>query len=175
MIFLKGRDLFFNGNRESLEKAIPYFKKAIEYDNEFALAYADIAIAYYYLDIFLADKKYSDSINNYSDKALLFNPKLPQALIAKAYFYMHYAEYELAIPYLEMALKYNPNSAQVINTLTDFYTNYIPNTEKYLEYALMGIRLDIASHDSVTASFIYLHVSNALIQTGFVMEAQNLY
>jgi tetratricopeptide (TPR) repeat protein len=59
----------------------------------------------------------------------------------------------------------------VINTLADFYTRAIPNTEKYLEYALKGIRLDIGAQDSATASFTYLHVSNAFIQSGFVDEA----
>ncbi len=77
-----------------------------------------------------------------------------------------------ALPHLEKALEYNPNSALVINILSDFYTRYVPNTEKYLEYALKGIRLDIASNDSTTASFIYLHVSNAFIQSGFVEEAE---
>jgi tetratricopeptide (TPR) repeat protein len=81
-------------------------------------------------------------------------------------------EYELAVPYLEKALEYNPNSAWVINLLSDFYTSYVPNTAKYLEYALKGIRLDIAANDSITTSYIYLHVSNAFIQTGFVNEAE---
>ncbi|MBE9511381.1 MAG: AraC family transcriptional regulator, partial [Bacteroidetes bacterium] len=56
--------------------------------------------------------------------------------------------------------------------LSDFYANYIPDTEKYLEYALKGIRLDIAANDSITASFIYLHVSNAFLQSGFINEAE---
>jgi len=37
---------------------------------------------------------------------------------------------------------------------------------------LKGIRLDIAANDSASASFIYLHVSNALMQTGFINEAE---
>ena len=60
----------------------------------------------------------------------------------------------------------------MIGFLSDFYVNHVPDTEKYLEYALKGIRLDINSHDSITASFIYLHVSNAFIQSGFVDEAE---
>ena len=170
--FLKGLDLLYKGSRESLEEAITYFKKAIEHDNEFARAYADIAIAYYFLDINQVEKKYSVQINNNADKALLFDSQLPQSLIAKAMFYMNNEENELAVSYLETALQYNPNSALVINILSDFYTNYIPNTEKYLEYALKGIRLDIAAHDSITASFIYLHLSNAFIQSGFINEAE---
>ena len=169
--FLVGLELFHKGDSESIQKAIIYFKKAIVEDNEFARAYADVAIAYYFLDAYQTEKQYSVEINNYADKALLLDSKLPQSLIAKALDYMHSGENELAIPYLEKASEYNPNSALVINILSDFYTNYVPNTEKYLEYALKGISLDIASHDSVTASYIFLHVSNAFIQTGFIDEA----
>ncbi len=170
--FLKGLDLLYKGNGESLEEAISWFTKATEQDNEFARAHAGIAIAYYFLDALRVEKKYSEQINNYADKALLLDPKLPQSLIAKALFFMNSGENELAVPYLEKALEYNPNSALVINILSDFYTSSIPNTEKYLEYALKGIRLDIAAHDSITASFIFLHVSNAFIQTGFIDEAE---
>jgi len=103
---------------------------------------------------------------------LLFDSKSPQSLIAKALHYMNNGENELAITYLEKALEYNPNSARVINYLSDFYANYVPNTKKYLEYALKGIQLDIASNDSTTASYIYLHVSNAFIQSGFIKESE---
>jgi len=170
--FLKGLDLLYEGTHESLLAAIPYFEKAIEQDNEFANAYADLAMTYFFLDIYSVEKKYADQINSNADKALLFDSELEQSLIAKALYYMYTKEYSLAVPYLEKALEYNPNSAMVINTLADFYTNVIPNTEKYLEYALKGIRLDIAAQDSVTASYTFLHVSNALIQSGFTNEAE---
>jgi len=170
--FLKGLDLFFKGNAESLEESIVWFKKAIERDNTFARAYADIAMAYYYLDLLPAEKQYSEQIGYYADKALLLDSKLAQALIAKAMSFMNAGENEQALPYLEKALKYNPNSSLVINMLSDFYVNHMPDTEKYLEYALLGIQLDIAAHDSVATSFIYLHVSNAFVQSGFVDEAE---
>ncbi len=170
--FLKGLDLLNKGSRDNLEDAINYFKKAIEHDNEFARAYADIAIAYYLLDIYQAEKKYSVQINNNADKALLFDSQLPQSLIAKALFYINNGEHELAVSYLEKALQYNPNSALVIGFLADYYVNHNPNTEKYLEYALKGIRLDITAYDSLTTSIIYLHLSNAFIQSGFLNEAE---
>jgi len=174
--FLKGLDLLYagmvSGNQDQFQEAITFFTKALEQDNEFARAYADIAIAYFLLDANQVDKKYSVQINNYADNALLYDSKLPQSLIAKAFFHINNKEYELAVPYLEKALDYNPNSALVINLLSDFYTNYIPDTEKYLEYAVKGIGLDIAANDSITASFIYLHLSNAFLQSGFVNEAE---
>ena len=169
--FLKGQNQYVIGNTESLNEAIKYFNKAIELDEQFALAHAGLAMSYYYLDIFREDKRYTDQINSHSDKALLYDPKLAESLMAKAMYYMHTQEYNLVVPYLERALEYNPNSAFVINTLSDFYANVRPNTEKYLEYALKGIQLNEAANDSVMNSYIYLHLSNSLIQTGFVDEA----
>ena len=91
--------------------------------------------------------------------------------MAKAIAYMSKREYEAAVPYLEKALEYNPNSVAVIGALSDFYALYVPNTGKYLQYALKGVQLDIASMDSATASYTYLRLGNALIQNGFVDEA----
>jgi len=170
-LFLKGRDLLNRGGHDNLMKAIPYFEKAIEQDNEFALAYADAALTYYYLDIFKTEKKYGSEISKYADQALLFDSKLAESLLAKAVFYIHKKDYELAVPYLEKALEYNPNSVLIISFLSDFYANHVPNAGKYLEYSLKGIRLDIASQDSITASYTYLRLSNALLQTGFFKEA----
>ncbi|MDE5416850.1 helix-turn-helix domain-containing protein [Labilibaculum sp. DW002] len=169
--FLKGMEFFHRGSREGLEQSIIYFQKAVAEDPEFAQAYADIAMAYYYLDIAKAQKNHTSIINENADKALLLDGKLPQSLLAKALYYMNIREYDKALPYLEKALHYNPNSALAINFLSDYYTTYMPNTEKYLEYALRGIGLDIAAQDSVTASYVYLHVSNALVQSGFIEES----
>jgi len=102
---------------------------------------------------------------------MLLDPKQPESLIAKALSYMHISEFKMAAPYLEKALEYSPNSAFIINTLADFYTTYMPDTQKYLEYALKGAQLDIAANDSITASYIYLHISNAFAQTGFTDQA----
>jgi len=170
--FLQGLDLLYMGSRDKLLEAIPYFDRAIEEDSEFALAYADLAITYYILDRDQAEKKYLKQINDNADKALLYDQQLPQSLIAKAFSFMHKREYQQAVPFLEKALEYNPNSAIVINTLADFYVRYSPDTKKYLEYALQGIMLDIAGQDSATASFNFLHVSNAFIQSGFTDLAE---
>ncbi len=167
--FLKGRELL--SYRTNLESAVEFFNKAIELDNQFAMAYADAAIAYYYIDIFKADKKYTAEIGGYSDKALLYDPKNAESLMAKAVYYMQRKEHELAIPYLERGLEYNPNSSEIIAVLADLYGGYVPNTTKHLEYALKGLRLTIGSTDSTTTSYTYLRLSNALAQSGFTDEA----
>ncbi|GAA4968758.1 helix-turn-helix domain-containing protein [Algibacter aquimarinus] len=169
--YLKGQEFLQTETKEGLEEAIPLFEKAIEHDPEFALAYSKIALAYFYLDLYQAEKQYTDIINNNADKALLYDSKSDLSLIAKALYYINNQEYRYAVPHLEKALEYNPNSASVVNMLGDLYSRVIPNTAKYLKYALKGIELDIAANDSIGKSFIYLNLSNAFIQTGFTDEA----
>ncbi|WP_372772764.1 helix-turn-helix domain-containing protein [Mangrovibacterium sp.] len=169
--YLKALEPYYSRTKEGLEQAIPLFKKAIENDEQFALAYANVAIAYYFLDVYQKQKHYTEQINAFADKALLYDPKSAESLIAKALYYMQIEEYQLALPHLEKALEYNPNSSAVVQMLADLYARVIPNTDKYLQYALKGIQLNIAANDSITQSYIYLHLSNALVQTGFVDEA----
>ncbi|QGY43992.1 helix-turn-helix domain-containing protein [Maribellus comscasis] len=171
-IFLKGTDILNKGLPENARQSIPYLRKAIEMDGEFARAYAALAMAYYTIDESRAIRLFTDSINYYADRAMFYDSKLPQSLIAKGLFYMNSQEYELAVPYFEKALEYNPNYDLVFVFLLDLYVNHLPNTEKYLEYALRGLKIDISSYDSTIASFNYLHIANAFIQAGFQEEAE---
>jgi len=85
---------------------------------------------------------------------------------------MQNREYKLAIPYLEKALEYKPNYDMVFIYLIEIYVGHLPDTEKYLEYALRGLQLDISAYDSAITSINYLHISNAFIQSGFINEAE---
>lgn len=171
-LFLKGLDILYSAERKNFPKAIEYFEAAIKEDPQFARAYSGISIAYYYMDEYNVEKEYTKIINDNADRALLYDVELPQSQIAKALYYMNTGEYKLAETYFEKSLEYDPNSSLVYIFLVDLYVNRLPNTEKYLEYGLKGLELDIASYDSITKSFIFLHISNAFIQTGFVKEAE---
>lgn len=169
--FLKGLDLLRRNGEPNLQQALVHFDEAIAQDNTFALAYACAGMACYNLDMFKAEKKYVDALDNYADKALLYDPTLGEALTAKAMYFLVQKEYTQALPYLEKGLAYNPNSTQLIGLLADYYANYMPNTGKYLEYALRGTRLGAEGVDSVEVSYFHLRLGNALIQTGFVDES----
>lgn len=169
--YLKALDLFYTRTNEGLEQAIVLFNKAIEEDPEFAKAYANVAISYYLLEMFQIEKKFTEEINSYSDKALLYDSKSAESLTSKAFYYIQTKEYRLALPYLEKALEYNPNSSLAVQMLADFYFRMVPNTDKYLEYALKGVQLNVGSTDSVTQSYLYLQLSNALVSSGFPDEA----
>ena len=168
--YLQALDPYYSQTPEGLENAIHLFEKAIEQDSEFALAYANIAISYYLLEIPQTEKKYTEKINSFADKALLYDSKSAESLVAKAFYYIQTKEYQLALPHLNKALEYNPNSSLAVQILADFYFRMMPNTNKYLEYALKGVQLNVAS-DSVTQSYTYLQLSNALVSSGFADEA----
>ncbi|HYF67740.1 MAG TPA: helix-turn-helix domain-containing protein [Ohtaekwangia sp.] len=172
-LFLKGRDLFHKSGTQDLLDAIPYFNQAIERDNEFSLAYANAVMVYYYLDVFSADKKYNHQIHSYADKAMLYDPKAGESLIAKALSFATQKDYESATLFLEKALEYNTNYGLVIHFLTEFYSIHVPNSRKYLEYALIGAKHDIELLDSAAKSFKYFHLANGLVQNGFIDEAQH--
>ena len=171
-LFLQGLDRFYEGTGEGLEAAVDLFGKAVEEDPGFARAWADMAICLTILDMYRVDKKYTDEIGRLAARAMELDPTLAQSLVAMAMYHITRKEYPQALPYLEEALEYHPNSSMVINILSDFYTRHIPDTQKYLEYALKGVELDIASHDAQEAGSIYLHLGNAFIQTGFITQAE---
>lgn len=170
--YLKGLEKANNNSLNGLNEAIIHFKNAIKEDADFAHAHAYIAICYYYLDLFQAQKKYLNDINTYADRALLLDAELPHSLIAKGLFCMESQQYELAAEYFEKVLQYNPNSARANNLLSDIYNNYLPDTKKYLMHALRGSQLDKTNIDSITTSITYLHLGNALAQSGFLDEAE---
>ena len=55
--------------RKEREAGLEHFKDAINKDNTFAYAYAYAGITCYYLDFFKAEKKHTDELGNYADKA----------------------------------------------------------------------------------------------------------
>lgn len=169
--YLKGLVPYQTETKEGLNEAIALFEKAIKLDPKFALAYSKLAISYFYLDLYQTEKQHTDVLNNYADKALLYDSKSDESLIAKALYYINIREFRLAIPYLQKALEYNPNSSAVVQILADLYSRAIPDTGKYLKYALMGLQLDIEANDSIAKSYMYLALSNAFVQNGFVDQA----
>ncbi len=168
--FLRGRDLFYRSGRNDLEASIPWFKKAIEKDPEFAEAYATATMVFYYLDIFNSKKQHAADIESYADKAILYDPESSVCLTAKALSFAAKQQFDLSIPYFERALERDPRNGLVLHFLTEFYNIHVPHPPKYLEYAIQKVKVS-HGEDSATTSFNYFHLSNALVQNGFVDDA----
>ncbi|MCS5490699.1 helix-turn-helix domain-containing protein [Algoriphagus limi] len=170
--YLQALEPYHSRTDEGLQRGIELFEKAIEQDPEFSLAYAHVAISYYLLEMFRSEKLYTEKINFNADKALLYDSKSAESLTAKAFYYIQSEDFSLALPYLQKALEYNPNSSLAIQMLADFYFRLAPDTEKYLEYALKAVQLQVASGDSTTQSYSFLQLANALMTAGFVEQAR---
>jgi TolB-like protein/AraC-like DNA-binding protein/tetratricopeptide (TPR) repeat protein len=170
--YLQGRENFYKSRHEDLVAAVPFLKKAIDLDPQFALAYSSLVMVYYYLDVFSSDKKYTSDIDDLADKAILYDPKLSEALVAKALSFAQRRRYDLATPYLERALEYSPRSGVVLHFLAEFYNLYEPDPAKYLPIAIKKVKVDAAG-DSGTRAFNYFHLSNALMQNGFFKESNH--
>lgn len=170
--YLRGLTLLKDDSGEGLEEGIEQFKKAIQEDPSFANAYAYIAISYYYLDVFRQDKQHTEILKNYADKSMQLDSTIGESLIAHALYFMQIKAYPKAVEAFEEVLGYYPNTAWIHNFLSDIYSYIIPDTKKYLMHALQGVEVAVAGADSTVASFTYLHLSNALAQTGFLEEAK---
>lgn len=169
--YLKGRDLFYRSGRGDLDESRHYFAKAVEYDSTFALAYATSTMVHYYLDIFQAEKKYIKVLDSCAERALRFDPNSTDSYIAKGLSHAAKKEFNQAVGYLEKAHELDPNSGLVIHFLTEFYSIHVFNVAKYLEYSLIGVKIDRASPvDSATTSFKYFHLGNAFASAGFIDE-----
>ena len=166
--YLKGVEAINQESFEGIDEGIIEFKKALMEDSLIAEAYAFISIGYYYDDFYRGRKQNSAAIDLNAQKAYELDPNSSLSLTAKGLGAMHAEDYENAITYFEKVLDINPNSARAYNHLSDIHTNYLPNPRKYLEYALKGVKIDMAGQDSSILTFSYLHLSNALAQTGFL-------
>lgn len=77
----------------------------------------------------------------------------------------------MALPHFQKDLEYNPNSSLVMQMLADLYFRLVPDSEKYLEYAVTGVKLNVAANNSFTQSYLYVQLSNTLVSSGFIDEA----
>ncbi len=112
-LYLKGRFLWNQRNRPSVEKSIEYMQKALQADPNLALAYCGIADAYVVLAEIgnVGPKEAYRRVGEYASKALAVDPSLSQphadlAAIHERSFNWPEAEVEY-----QKAIELNPNNA----------------------------------------------------------------
>lgn len=170
-LLMRGAEQMKQGPEFDLNEALYYFKEAIKKDQKFALAHALAAMSCYYLDIYKLDKPHLEDLRYHADQAMLYDASLGESYLAKAMFYLQNKAYPEALPFLEKGLEYSPNSYELMIQLADYYGTYMPNTSKYLHYALRAQRLNPTEKDQVKESYNYTRIGNALAQTGFADES----
>ena len=110
--YLRGKQLLNKRSREGTEKAKSMFKKAIDLDSEFALAYAEHARAN--VIISMTYYGYTESLkeaSEYVSRALVLDGSLPEAYTVLAPLQLLKRHYDEAIASAAKAVALDPNKA----------------------------------------------------------------
>jgi TolB-like protein/Tfp pilus assembly protein PilF len=123
--YLQGREYYFGhaGDREYLGLAIGMFKRALEVDSSFALAYAGLSDCYSSYVMFAVDVKMSwlEEAERAANKALSLDPDLAEAHRALSRLYSVQGKTEEAIQAAERAVEANPQYAEAWRLLGNWY------------------------------------------------------
>jgi len=126
--YLKGREYYYRYKSQSNEHAIELFKKAIELDPDYALAYAGLADAYTVRrHNFGYPKAWLDSAITVSERALAIDPNCSEAYSALGHTYLKHwyvkDRYPKALKALNTALELNPSNWDAMSSLAELKTH----------------------------------------------------
>jgi len=111
--YLTGLYFWNTRSRDGLEKAIDHFKRAVEGDPNFALAYALLADCYYlqFNYGYRPGPQWVQDARRAVDRALLLDDSIAEAHVAAAMIEFYQEDNDVAIASLRRALALNPNLA----------------------------------------------------------------
>ena len=157
-IFVLGREQVVNGKQ--LE-AIPFYKKALEIDPEFALAYTELAVVYRNTDQWL-------SAAQMTAKAYELRDNVSETERLRITYYYHnfvQGEMDKATDTLELWRNTYPNFVVSYVSLSDSYER-LGQSEKAIDFARQGLKLD------PNYATIYMNLLESLVSVGRYDEAK---
>lgn len=120
--YLKGRNYYYQYTDETNEMAIEQFKRAIELDPEYALAWAGLGDAYSQKNtLYGYEFAWNDSSIAAGEKAIALDPTSSEAYKALANAYNYARQYDRAFELLQKAVALNPNNAAAVGNLGSSY------------------------------------------------------
>ena len=116
--YLKGRELYTHYKKEDNEKAIDLFKKAIQLDRKYALAWAGLGDAYSQkYGRFGFDKSWIDSSKAAANTAIRLDTTSSEAFKALANAYNYALDYDKGFELVQTSVRLNPNNAPAVGNL----------------------------------------------------------
>jgi serine/threonine protein kinase/Tfp pilus assembly protein PilF len=202
--YLRGRDYYWRLGKEDLEIAIQMYKKALEVDPQYGLAYAGLADVYVYKYEAYYDRSVHllNQAEETSKKALALDYDLPEAHRALGRVYMERRNYPEAISEFNKAIELKPDYLEAYRALGWIHEEMrncdeaIANAEKALgirpsdreSYLLLGIAyLDKKEYESAERMFFkawevapdyataYYYIGNTYQRQGKFDQAQEMY
>jgi len=202
--YLRGRDYYWRLGKEDLEFAIQMFKKALQVDPQYALAYAGLADVY----VYKYDAYYGRSIQlldraeEASKRALALDYDLPEAHRALGRVHKERKNYKESISEFKKAIELKPDYFEAYRALGWIYDemrdydNAIAHAEKALEirpleresYVLLGVAyLDKKEYQQAIKTFTkglevapdygtgYYYLGNTYQKQGKFEQALEMY
>ena len=170
--YQRGRDehtilLFSNVEKlDVLPKVEKFYKKALEYDRDFAKAYTGLAQVYW--DKHVNDQNYSenfmDSVLLLCDIALRNDKQLSEAYIIRGNYFARRKENTKASEEYEKALKFNPNSWEVYYRKGIISRDYIDKIENYNKAASLNHGAELPH--------LLRRIGNEFLNVGFPEKAR---
>jgi len=142
--FLRGWQYFWNMSREGNQIARESYLKAIELDPDFARAYANLALtyAYEYLNGWSENPEQTlKKANQYAEKAVELDDKLPQVYWALGVIQSYSRQYKAALETARTALELDPNYADGYGLLATVL-NYAGQPKKALDAMDKAMKLN---------------------------------
>jgi TolB-like protein/Tfp pilus assembly protein PilF len=176
-LYLKANDYRMNyyhtGNSSSLQKAITFYKAALELDSAFAKAYTALAGIYYnrYYSKTYFQQNFLDSCLILANIALSFDDQMDEAYYMKGMFYLMKGNFQEALNNYDKTLIINPNhfgayysKGRILISIVEDYEKGIENYQKGLNLIRGKERLSI------------LHpLGDAYLDFGFIDKAKECY
>src|SRR5712671_5698499 len=146
-LYLKGRYHWNKRSAEGLQKAIEYFRQALDKDPAYSLAHAGLADTYAYLSFFhvVPPRQAMPKAKAAAVKALEIDDHLAEAHVSLGYVSFTYdGDWSAAGKHFEQALAFNPIYSGA-HTFYAFYLNSLGRSEEALAVAKRALDLDPAS------------------------------
>lgn len=143
--YLRGKFLLEQRSTNAIENAVREFETAVMLDPDFALGYAQLAIA----TVMLTHGEYGDlpasetiaSAEPLTARAMMLEPALPEAHMSAAYLELWKGRAEVALPYIERAIQLSPNHALAHSWLGETY-QLLGLYQAYYNATLTSLSLD---------------------------------
>lgn len=140
--YLKGRDYYYRYRQQDNENSIELFKRALELDPSYALAYAGLGRSY------TARARRYDFPQAWADsgivvckKAISIDPNLPEAYTSLSMSYNQRGWHQKALEASRKAVELNPNYAHGLQ-LNGYWNMYVGNLDEALRWLNKTLAVD---------------------------------
>jgi serine/threonine protein kinase/Tfp pilus assembly protein PilF len=167
--YLKGREYYYRYRKQDNENAIELFKKALELDPDYALAYAGLGDAYgQRTGRFGLEAKWADAALEASEKAIEIDPACSEAYKAMGLANMVKGKRHDALKAYHKAVELNPNDFLTIGNIGT--TNFaLGEYGEALKWSKKGVTL------SPTFAFAYSNVGYVYMSLDDYDEAEQWF